>query len=98
MLNLHLPLEFHSIFYDKDGNESDEAVDGYAKKNISNRTGNTSFYIKSYGCELFNPLINLTNYRQKDWKFLKYTEEKFNLYIQFLKTKQTRYLTLAERL
>lgn len=99
MLKLHEPLEFTTIYYDCNGKESDvQSSQTLAKKLISNRTGNTQFYIKSYNTELYNPLIYISTYHKQNWKFLKFSEEKFNYYMQFLQTKQTRFLTQAERL
>lgn len=99
MLKLHEPLEFTTIYYDIHGKEHDTEPSQFsAKKLISNRTGNTQFYIKSCNTELYNPLIYMSNYHKQNWKFLKFSEAKFHFYVQFLQTKQIRFLTQAERL
>lgn len=97
-MKMEEPLEFHRVYYDADGNKTEEEYNTCAKQLISNRTGNVIFYVKSTTKELFNPLIRNFNYSKNNWKFLKVPVAKFNLYISFLKTKNVRYLTQAERL
>jgi hypothetical protein len=99
MTKMEEPLEFYKTYLNADGVEvGEDNAEICAKTLISNRTGNTTFYIKSTSKELFNPTVKSFHYRKNNWKLLKSSQEKYNLYISFLKTKNIKFLTQAERL
>ena len=93
------PLEFDGVYYNSFGEEvekDDPAI--CAKHLISNRTGNSFYTIKMCSKGIFDPTIDGSIYRKYPWKFLKVPVEKFNYYVSFLKTRQKRFLTQAERM
>lgn len=94
-----------TFLYDESGNLSQTAVSACAQMT---KFGNTKiFKIKtSRGLKLYNPLNKSASYYldAKDkttkgslFKFKEVNEDTFNLYLQFLRTKQDSFLFLAER-
>ena len=68
-----------------------------AKEMKSNNTGQIQFYIRSTGTKIFNPENRSFSYKKEIWKFKKVTEVVFKAYLQYLRTKNGRHLTKAER-
>ena len=104
--------EFYTLigkhkFLDKDKNPrvENENEDTFAKKIIVNN--NTKYYIKTgtYG-KIYNPIglfsegtANkfMSKVGKKAWQFKEVNLKIFNMYINFLKTKNTAWLINAER-
>lgn len=92
-------LEFYGHYFNDKGLEVDKDDESICAKHlISNRTGNSFFVIKMCSKGLFDPTIIANSYKKEPWKFIKVQENKFQLYINYLQSKQKRFLTQAERL
>lgn len=98
-INMDQDLEFHGTYFNSNGIEVEkDSKDICAKYLTSNRTGNSFYVIKRCNKGLFDPTININSYKKEMWKFIKVNEQKFNLYLDFLQTKQKRFLVQAERI
>lgn len=75
------------VMYDKFGKETERDIEAFAKKQ-------NKFYIKLLHGRVFNPH---TVFRIRDAKWTKVSEEVYNIYIKFLDTRKSVYLTQAQR-
>lgn len=95
-----IPLEFSSENYDVNGvlvPDGDEHI--CARKIVSNKTGIAQFYVKSNGHDLLN-IYRLTEFsylKTSEWKLRKTSQRAYEAYVNFLKTRQERFLRAAER-
>lgn len=90
------------IVYLDDGTRvSEAALDKRQKSSVCARKikfkHTTEFVVKSDGGHLYNPNQTDVFYRKKPWKFLRVSEQVFNLYTKFLSSKREMYKTQAER-
>lgn len=82
--------------YDKTGKETTE-INGYCAEVIQSSDGK-SFFVKTYSSMLHDPYGPYSKRESVlDLKLKKVSEKTFNNYIQYLKTKNLKYFSMAQR-
>jgi len=102
-------IETRTIFYqlgyqkDDEGNEVnvlslDDNRQSCAKEIINDTKGTVRHYIRWGNGSFVNPFhTDFFRIRLRDYRWLKVSNEVFNMYVRFLRTGSNKYLHLAER-
>lgn len=93
-----IPIKTYTYeFWGKDGQPSDEK-NNVAHSIINDETEVKRYYIKGHGRIFYDVQNREAGYHKKyPWKFVLVSQESYNHYVQFLKTKRRRFLALASR-
>lgn len=93
-------VEITELYYNTDGKKviTDVIDDVVAKIRYSSNTNKSSYYIKMYGGQCFNPQkIYDHGYHKLHWQLRCVKRLTFDTYIKFLETKRETYLRQVER-
>lgn len=93
-------IEVNELYYNKDGKSiiTDVTEDIVAKERYNPNTTKTTYYIKMYGGQSFNPQKTYDHgYKKLHWQLRCVKRSTFDMYIKFLETKRETYLRQVER-
>ena len=96
-------ISYDEVFYDKNGLvcvDDVGSVQALAKRitKTSDQINNLSYHVLFNVNKIVDPWGDDFSLRRlRDCRFKKVTQETFDSYIKYLKTKQRRFLTIAER-
>ena len=90
---------YETTCYNKAGQEVQESSVGICAKTIQNKSSEKlTYYVKHGKGTLFDPWgMYEGREKQVNWKFKKVTDEVFDFYMRYLKTRNTNFLAQAER-
>lgn len=92
------PESFEEVWYNKDGGEiSDDNEKFYAKRLTKN--GNPAYYVREFSGTLMDPggIFGNKRFHREEIRMVKVDKDVFDYYMMYLKTKNQKYLTQAER-
>lgn len=85
------------VFYNKDGTAISDETYALAKV-ITTDSGIKKHFVLSDGRNLYDPTSIEPFYKNKKWKMLKVSTDKFDTYLRYLTTGRKVHLTRAERI